>query len=42
MSQREIGGKAKDKPDESAGYFHRRIGMEAIISHLKEKPPQQI
>ena len=30
--------KANAKPNESVGYFHRRIGMEAIISHLKENP----
>jgi len=30
--------KANAKSQESAGYFHRRIGMEAIISHLKENP----
>jgi len=30
--------KAQARPYESAGYFHRRIGMEAIISQLKENP----
>ena len=30
--------KAHAHPNESAGYFHRRIGMEAVISHLKENP----
>jgi len=30
--------KANAKPNESVGYFHRRIGMEAIITHLKENP----
>ncbi len=30
--------KANAKPHESVGYFHRRIGMEAIISYLKENP----
>jgi sulfite reductase beta subunit-like hemoprotein len=30
--------KANAKSNESAGYFHRRIGMEAIITHLKDNP----
>jgi sulfite reductase beta subunit-like hemoprotein len=30
--------KANAKPAESAGYFHRRIGMQAIIAHLIENP----
>ena len=30
--------KANAKPGEDAGYFHRRIGMEAIITHLKDNP----
>jgi len=29
---------ANAKPGESAGYFHRRLGMEAVITHLKENP----
>jgi sulfite reductase beta subunit-like hemoprotein len=28
--------KSNAKPSESVGYFHRRVGMEAIITHLKE------
>jgi sulfite reductase beta subunit-like hemoprotein len=30
--------KANAKPQESVGYFHRRLGMEAIINYLKENP----
>jgi sulfite reductase (NADPH) hemoprotein beta-component len=30
--------KANAKSNESVGYFHRRIGMEAIITYLKENP----
>jgi len=30
--------KTNAKSNESVGYFHRRIGMEAIIAHLKENP----
>ncbi|MDE2027873.1 MAG: nitrite/sulfite reductase [Candidatus Omnitrophica bacterium] len=30
--------KANARSGEDVGYFHRRIGMEAIISHLKENP----
>lgn len=30
--------KANGNPQESVGYFHRRIGMESIISHLKDNP----
>jgi hypothetical protein len=30
--------KANAKPNEDAGYFHRRIGAEAVINHLKENP----
>ncbi|MBF0503943.1 MAG: nitrite/sulfite reductase [Candidatus Omnitrophica bacterium] len=30
--------KAHAKPDESVGYFHRRVGMESIITHLKQNP----
>ncbi len=30
--------KANALADESVGYFHRRIGMEAIIAHLKSNP----
>lgn len=30
--------KANATPDEDVGGFHRRMGMEAIISHLKESP----
>jgi len=30
--------KANAQSNESVGYFHRRIGMQAIISYLKENP----
>jgi sulfite reductase (NADPH) hemoprotein beta-component len=30
--------KAKAQSGEDVGYFHRRIGMQAIITHLKENP----
>jgi len=30
--------KTNAKPQESVGYFHRRLGMQAIITHLKDNP----
>ena len=30
--------KAKAQSGEDVGYFHRRIGMQAIITHLKANP----
>jgi len=30
--------KANAKPGEDVGYFHRRLGMEAVINYLKENP----